>query len=300
MDEACANYLCGAPTNNSILPGIGNYCDMSLLNSLPASASLNEDLYAKYANSLCISSAWWSLRNNQYFGQVEPGKNAVDTLLVKGLNVVYNESQYNSSYRYIPRYFYNILMKRVDTDSEPWPLNAKQIAINDAYTSRGLHFYPKVESISSGNSSRNIFGLNEPVHVQISDCPQNTRINIYVIKHGDYNYTDGAPVSALSSFYASGFTPITTVSTDPSGNWSGLIWTTPSLAEDGVGDYDIIVDIGSHTAPDGIIHFVFSGANVMDGFDGRTASGFSVIDNGIDVVMVKQDFPKQQITISNN
>jgi len=70
--------------------------------------------------------------------------------------------------------------------------------------------------------------------------------------------------------------------------------TAPSSAADAVGDYDIIVDIGSPTTPDGFIHFAFSGANVMDGFDGRTKPGFSVIDNGIDVVMAVSAFSEPQ------
>jgi hypothetical protein len=143
-----------------------------------------------------------------------------------------------------------------------------------------------VESISGGQKGKNIFGLNEPVHVKVSDCPQNTRINIYVVKHDEYTYSDGATISTLSNYFPIGFTPHTTAITDPNGEWSGLIWNIPASGAEG--DYDIIVDIGSPTSPDGVIHYAFSGANVMDGFDGRLQPGFSVLDDGIDIVVATQ------------
>jgi hypothetical protein len=247
--------------------------------------TLNEEFYSSYFNRFPISSAWWSLRNNPVFGLPDPVTNvkAFDNLLVY---VLKNRVASNDSTRYKPRYFYNLLMKEIATDTHSWGLNDRQLAIKDAYNARGLHFYPKVESISGGQKGKNIFGLNEPVHVKVSDCPQNTRINIYVVKHGDYTYTDGATISTLSNYFPIGFTPHTTAITDPNGEWSGLIWNIP--ASGAVGDYDIIVDIGSPTSPDGVIHYAFSGANVMDGFDGRLQPGFTVLDDGIDVVVATQ------------
>jgi len=130
---------------------------------------------------------------------------------------------------------------------------------------------------------------NEPVLVKVSNCPQNTRINVYIVKHGEYTIADGDTVASLAAHYASGFTPVVTATTDPSGEWTSPtpIWTTPGVADNAVGDYDIIVDIGSPTTPDGRIHYAFSGANVMDGFDGRINAGFTIVDKGIDVVMAQ-------------
>jgi hypothetical protein len=118
------------------------------------------------------------------------------------------------------------------------------------------------------------------VHVRISNCPQNTAANIYIVKHNDYNYTDGAAVSTLSSHYPLGFNQPHPIETDSQGEWSGHLWTT---AEEG--EFDIIVDLGSPSTPDGLIRFSFSGANVMDGFDGRYEPGFRVTNNNIDLVV---------------
>ncbi len=50
-----------------------------------------------------------------------------------------------------------------------------------------------------------------------------------------------------------------------------------------------IID-GSPNTPDGIIHYTFSGANVMDGFDGRTKPGFIVTDNDASIARLRDDF----------
>jgi hypothetical protein len=296
MDEALAIYLqCAALGNPDCF--YGDTDEMSSIDCVTVEDVrqhyhqdhlphwVNETFYSVNGVSYAIASALWN------------AKSYVPDLNNKIGDVVFEIGQqalYNIDFRSKPRYFFNLLMQREADPGQTTGLNDKQIAIIDAYNSRGLHFYPKVESISSGNIARNYFGLNEPVHVKISDCPQNTRVNIYVIKHGDYTYTDGALVTGLSSFYANGFSPITNVTTGPTGEWSGLIWTTPSSAADAVGNYDIIVNIGSPNTPDDYIHFAFSGANVMDGFDGRTKPGLSVIDNGIDVVMAVSAFSEPQ------
>jgi len=262
MDEAFAEYWLTQGIGSTLRNWDGNSYDIylySVYNVLtsnmfnPQHLPLNEHFYSWYHNRMPIASAWENIRIrlvNQNFNQI----------LCDALN---NVDVINPD-RHKPRYFFNRLMENANTPT-------KEI-IAQAYAENDLFLYPKVESISSANTARNIFGLNEPVHVKISDCPQNTRVNIYVIKHGDYTYTDGALVTGLSSFYANGFSPITNVTTDPSGEWSGYIWTTPSSAADAVGDYDIIVNIGSPNTPDDYIHFAFSGANVMDGFDGTAIS----------------------------
>ena len=249
------------------------------------STTINEDLYARYHMRFPLASAWWSLRNRTHFPDLNDNNfNAVDTLLVGALGIVKRDLDDNASYRYKPRYFYNILMKRVDDDVSPYPLNPKQVAIKEAYESRGFHFYPKVESYSLAQKPRNSFSAGNQVHVNITEAPQNTPFKVYVIRHGDYTYTNGASVSTLNDHLASEFTPIEE-GTDADGRWSGLIWTIPTITENAIGDYDIIVDFGSPEGSDGLIHYAFNAADVMDGFDGLFGPGFTVYDNGIDVVL---------------
>jgi len=124
--------------------------------------------------------------------------------------------------------------------------------------------------------------------VSITQAPQNTPFRVYVIKHESYTYSNAAPVSELANHYASGFSPLD-ASTDQSGQWDGLIWTIPTADENAYGDYDIIVDFGSPTAPDGQIRFAFTAADVMDGFDGLGGPGFTVYDDGKDLVLLGSD-----------
>ncbi|MCB5267359.1 MAG: hypothetical protein LHW46_04520, partial [Candidatus Cloacimonetes bacterium] len=114
------------------------------------------------------------------FPDGDQGVNGVDTLLIAGLGIVGRDILDNAAYRYKPRYFYNILMDRVDDVSAPYSLNPKQIAINEAYESRGFHFTPQVESFSEGNRSRNVFSPGDQVHVKITKAPQNTAFTVYV------------------------------------------------------------------------------------------------------------------------
>ncbi|MDD4308847.1 MAG: hypothetical protein PHO32_00545, partial [Candidatus Cloacimonetes bacterium] len=286
MDEAFAEYWLSIGIN-STTHNYGQPVDIQNVDvgvvytsynnySLP----LNEAFYSWYSNRYPIASAWWSLRNNSIFGSdPRPGVKAFDDILVKTLR---QDVDPNYAQRYKPRYFYNLLMQRTADLLQPDVLNNKQKAINNAYNSRGLKFYPTVESYSGGNKGRNVYNMNDSVYVEISNCPQNTRINIYVIKHGNYTYTDGAPVSALNDHLANGFTQAIIATTNADGEWSS---PTPIWIATEEGEYDIIVDIGSPGTPDGIIHFAFSGANVMDGIDGRTEAGFTVIENGIDVAV---------------
>ncbi len=288
MDEAFAKYLSGAPTGNSILPGIGNNWDMALLYSMGAAPTLNEEQYAKYVHGVFLASAWWSLRGNSLFPP-DVLKNGVDTLLVGGLGIVREEINQAASYRYKPRYFYNILMSRVGDNNNSMSMNEKQIAIDKAYSDRGFHFTPKVESYSNAQRSRNVFSPGDEVYVNISNAPQNTYFRAYVIRHDSYTYTDGAPVSTLTSHLASDFFPMMG-RTDANGTWNGYLWTIPIIIDTvGVanieGAYDIIVDFGSPNTPDGHIHFAYNGANVRDGFDGLTEPGFKVYDDKIDLVV---------------
>jgi len=280
MDEAFASYLCGSPTDDSYLPDLLIEFNMAFENSISDSLSLTEDQYTYYSKGRYLASAWWSLRSDPEYSPT-----AVDNLLIAGLGIVRRDIEDNTAYRYKPRYFYNILMDLVDDGSSLFSLNPKQQAINKAYESRGFYFTPKVESYSEANRSRNVFSPGDQVHAKITKAPQNTAFTVYVIRHGVFTYLDGANVSSLAPYYATDFTPITGNRTDAGGNWDGLVWTIPTEAGNVDGGYDIIVDFGSPEAPDNQIHFTYTAANVMDGFDGLHEPGFSVVDDRIDVVV---------------
>jgi len=55
-------------------------------------------------------------------------------------------------------------------DTVNWELCANQIAINNAYSSRGLHFYPVVKSLKAPQDEHetNIFALGDNVYVSIT------------------------------------------------------------------------------------------------------------------------------------
>ncbi|MCK9333759.1 MAG: T9SS type A sorting domain-containing protein [Candidatus Cloacimonetes bacterium] len=250
--------------------------------------SINEEGYSNYLSGLFLASAWWGLRGNSLFPDGNQGVSGVDNLLIAGLGIVKTGivEGTNNAYRYKPRYFYNILMSSVGGGLTPFSLNPKQIAINKAYESRGFHFTPQVESFSEGNRSRNVFSPGDQVHVKITKAPQNTAFTVYVIRHDDYTYVDGANTSTLTSCLADDFAPITGNSTDASGDWNSLVWTLPTEAGNVDGGYDIIVDFGSPQAPDNQIHYTYTAANVMDGIDGLTEPGFKVRPaNNIDLVL---------------
>ncbi|MDD2332516.1 MAG: hypothetical protein PHI68_07690, partial [Candidatus Cloacimonetes bacterium] len=284
MDEAFAEYWVGRGlfTNSFIRNYSGNPIAIDLLDVYDIHSSqtynnqglpLNEDFYSWYYCGMPITTVWDNIRSLHI--------NSFDSELLSALLHVEN----NLQYIYKPRYFYNILMNQVDDDFNPYPLNPKQDAIMKAYTSRGFHFYPKVESQSAAQKSRSSFSPGDQVYVNITQAPQNTPFKVYVIRHGDYTYINGAQVSTLTNHLAGGFTPVEE-RTNSDGNWAGAVWTISTTAENVVGDYDIIVDFGDHIAPDNLIHFAFTNADVMDGFDGLTQPGFTVLaPPAIDIVL---------------
>ena len=283
MDEAFANYLCGAPSDNRILPGIGNYCDMSLLNEIHTSTSLNEEQYAKYINNISLASAWWSLRNNTNFPP-DDQINGFDTLLVGGLDKVKLDINQNASYRHKPRYFYNILMSNVDTDESSWPLNNKQLAINKAYNDRGFHFYPTVESIAGSSTpiAQSFYNPGDSVYVHIKDCPQNTKVGIRVVPDVDtYTQIGAGGIAIPSAVSIGGNSVFREVKTNENGEWKGSIYLSNQLSP---GEYDIIVDVGSPTTPDNRLNLVFAKDNIIDAVDGLNGAGFTVTNLGDAVV----------------
>jgi len=60
-------------------------------------------------------------------------------MVVRNLRVI---ETYNFLDLRKPRYFFNQLMRDQAEDTVNWELCANQKAINNAYSSRGLHFYP--------------------------------------------------------------------------------------------------------------------------------------------------------------
>ncbi len=294
MDEAFSSYFPCVYRNNSIYRS--EYYTKDLQNSLLTVSNVesssypllpvNEELYGYYHMRFPLASAWWALRGNSLFPNGDQGVSGVDTLLVNSMVQVGENIPQNNAYRYKPRYFYNILMGRVDDGSAPYSLNPKQKAIKESYESRGFHFEPKVESYSVAGKSRNVYSPGDQVHAKITMAPQNTDFSVYVIRHDDYTYVDGADVATLAPHYAADFTPITGNSTDAGGKWDGLIWTIPTEAGNVDGGYDIIVDFGSPQAPDNQIHFTYTAANVRDGIDGLDEPGFKVkTPTSIDIVL---------------
>jgi hypothetical protein len=284
MDEAFAEYWLSVGINSTLhnygIPNDITNHDVLSIHQLfnYESLDLNEGFYSWYENRYPLASAWWSLRGNQYF-PADGQKNGVDTLLVKSLVRVSTEIPQNNAYRYKPRYFYNILMRRVGDVSSPWPLNKTQLAIDEAYSTRGFHFTPRVISAGSNNPNKekNKFRIGDPVHVKITNCPQNTPLTVYIVE--DQDYTDGMNISSLSILYSRS---LSAVDIGDDGSWTGELCNSDSL---GGGEYDILVDIGNN----GVLHFAYSGANIRDGFDGLTGHGFTVFDDRIEVVT--RDFP---------
>ncbi|MDD2231207.1 MAG: hypothetical protein PHY48_17630 [Candidatus Cloacimonetes bacterium] len=258
MDEAFAVYLpCAAIGSPYCIYGVPIYPQqINVLNHISSVVTLTqgECAYEHYDARFTIASAWWELRNRM-------GETLFEQKLIQGLTTQVFTDDF---LRYRPRYFYNILMRNSTPDD--------QQLIIEAYTRRGLHFMPKVESQSAAQKSRNSFSPGDQVYVNITQAPQNTPFKVYVIRHGDYTYINGAQVSTLTNHLAGGFIPVED-STDPDGNWAGAVWTIPTTVETALGDYDIIVDFGDHIAPDNLIHFAFTNADVMDGFDGLTQPG---------------------------
>jgi len=290
MDESFAHYLpctvCDSP--NAIMgltSGQAQYENISSITSFMVKDffwpiwTLDEEMYSFRYFDYALASAWWSLRNNRYFPNDAQNRNGVDTLLVAGLEEVRVETidHSNDAYRYKPRYFYNILMSRVDDDSSPWPLNDKQSAIDEAYRTRGFHFTPKVISAGVSNppegKEKNNFRIGDPIYVEVTNCPQNTPLTIYIVE--DQDYTDGMSIGALSILCSQ---IVTAAEIGADGKWSGVLCNSDTL---GVGDYDILVDIGNN----GVLHFAYLGANIRDGFDGLDGKGFTVYDDQIEVVL---------------
>ncbi|MDY0127465.1 MAG: T9SS type A sorting domain-containing protein [Candidatus Cloacimonadaceae bacterium] len=279
MDEAFAEYWLGRGlvTNSHIRNYNGNSIAIDLLDIYDIHSSaiynnlsltLNEDFYSWYYCGMPIAAVWEDIRTSLWFDDF-------DIKLLGALTSITVNDQDLSK----PRYFYNVLMRT----STP---NAQMI-IDKAYSGRGFHFTPQVESYSEADRSRNVFSPGDQVHAKITKAPQNTPFDVYVIRHDDYTYVDGANVSTLTPHLASGFSnPITGNRTDNEGKWSGLIWTIPTELENVDGGYDIIVNFGSPEAPDNRIHFTYTAANVMDGFDGLHVPGFTVTTpTTIDIVL---------------
>ncbi|MDD3663236.1 MAG: T9SS type A sorting domain-containing protein, partial [Candidatus Pacebacteria bacterium] len=279
MDEAFAEYRLGRGlvTNSHIRNYNGNSIAIDLLDIYDIHSSaiynnlsltLNEDFYSWYYCGMPIAAVWEDIRTSLWFDDF-------DIKLLGALTSITVNDQDLSK----PRYFYNVLMRT----STP---NAQMI-IDKAYSGRGFHFTPQVESYSEADRSRNVFSPGDQVHAKITKAPQNTPFDVYVIRHDDYTYVDGANVSTLTPHLASGFSnPITGNRTDNEGKWSGLIWTIPTELENVDGGYDIIVNFGSPEAPDNRIHFTYTAANVMDGFDGLHVPGFTVTTpTTIDIVL---------------
>jgi hypothetical protein len=276
MDEAGATYFGGAPTSTFIVPNYNTYFNLNNLHTIPSSSTLTEESYSLKLSYIPLASAWWSLRGNRYFPPDTQGINGVDTLLVNSLEKVGENISQNNSYRYKPRYFYNILMSRVDTDGISWPLNDKQLAINEAYNDRGFHFYPTVQSVAHSNNAsapiKETYNVLDSVYVRIENCPQNTYVKVLIVPHQIFNNVGSSGMTIPSACEVNGNPVSKLVKTSITGTWAGDIPFSNQLPP---GDYDIIVDVGSPTAPDNRLNLVFDKDNIIDAVDGLEVPGFT-------------------------
>lgn len=293
MSESFANYLsCSTvPTAIMILPSGANYIATSLQNNLHISAwnlgMINEDAYNRYMYGFNLASAWWGLRSNNTDFPSDGQKDGVDTLLVAALEVVRTGivEHTNDTYRYKPRYFYNILMSRVEDDNIPWSLNNKQVAINNAYNSRGFHFYPEVMSVASADTLnhgvRETYNVLDSIYVHVKNCPQNTKVRVFVVQDRSYETVGTNGISIPPAYVVDGNPVSIEKTTNDKGEWTGSIPFSNMLPQ---GDYDIIVDVGGPSAPDNMLHLVFAKDNIIDGVDGLSGEGFTKIGFGDMVV----------------
>lgn len=269
MDESFSMYYPCAYRDNATFRRPNNSVDLSAINSIypiynavvvtKPTIDLNEEFYSYYWCGESVASIWWEIRNrlgNTYFNQF-----LVDALI--------NDVSPTEPLRYKPRYFYNILMRN--------STSSNQLIIDKAYSDRGLHFTPQVISAGVSNplddKDKNMFRIGDPVHVKVSNCPQNTPLTVYIVE--DQDYTDGMNISALNNVVCQ-IGP--GVQSDSTGVWYS---STPVMTASDVGDYDILVDIGNN----GVLHYAYSGANVRDGFDGLDGSGFTVFDDRIEIAI---------------
>jgi len=300
MDEGLANYFCGSPTNNDRITSFGGHKTLSTCYIAHNYGNpINEEIYSYYIQGIPLASAWWGLRGNQYF-PADGQKNGVDTLLVHSLNQVKDELPVNNTYRYKPRYFYNILMSRVDNNSTSWPLNDKQVAIDSVYSVRGFHFYTKVQSVASASVqnplARESFNVLDSVYVHISNYPQNTYGHVFVVEDRDYLNVGSGGIAIPAPFEVNG-NPVSRIfKTDGDGKWAGGIPFSKLLPQ---GNYDIIVNnMVNPTTPDNILHLAFKNDNIIDGVDGLTGPGFSKTGTGdivvaLDLSSSMQDYGDQ-------
>ncbi|HQM17507.1 MAG TPA: vWA domain-containing protein [Candidatus Cloacimonas sp.] len=226
-------------------------------NYTPPNTTLDESFYSYYGCREPIGSAWWEIRNRL-------GDNYFNHFLV---NTLIDNVSPTDSLRYKPRYFYNALMR----NSTP----SNQLVIDKAYSDRGLYFTPQVISAGVSNPpdgrDKNMFRIGDPVHVKVTNCPQNTPLTVYIVE--DQDYSDGMNISALNAIICQ-----VSGTSDNDGVWYS---SSPVMTASAVGDYDILVDIGNN----GMLHFAYIRANVRDGFDGLNGPGFTIYDDGIDVVL---------------
>ncbi|HOH98713.1 MAG TPA: T9SS type A sorting domain-containing protein [Candidatus Cloacimonadota bacterium] len=269
MDEAFAEYWLGRGlvTNSHIRNYNGNSIAIDLLDIYDIHSSadynnlsltLNEDFYSWYYCGMPIAAVWEDIRTRLWF----------DDFDIKLLGALTSITVYDQDLSK-PRYFYNVLMRT----STP---NAQMI-IDKAYSDRGFHFTPRVISAGSNNPNKekNKFRIGDPVHVKITNCPQNTPLTVYIVE--DQDYTDGMNISSLSILYSRS---LSAVDIGDDGSWTGELCNSDSL---GGGEYDILVDIGNN----GVLHFAYNDANIRDGFDGLTGHGFTVYDDRIEVVLAQ-------------
>jgi hypothetical protein len=118
----------------------------------------------------------------------------------------------------------------------------------------------------------------DSVYVHISNYPQNTYIQVFVVEDRDYlNVGDGG-IAIPAPFEVNG-NPVSGIfKTNDNGKWAGGIPFSKQLPP---GEYDIIVNnMVNPTTPDNVLHLAFKNDNIIDGVDGLDGPGFTKTGTG--------------------
>ncbi|HOV15959.1 MAG TPA: hypothetical protein PLF50_00415 [Candidatus Cloacimonadota bacterium] len=151
MDEACAEYLPCISNMDSLIynpndDGVAYSSDLLAdgntmwhIHGLyhPDLVGYCENDYSLYKARRTIAAAWYELQN------ILPSRKILLTLQQLTTNAI------GSQKRYVPRTFFNLLMRDANTDPSYKTLNANQMTIIDKYNSRKLFFSPKVEVLDA-------------------------------------------------------------------------------------------------------------------------------------------------------
>lgn len=242
--------------------------------------TIKESDWSRYCVGFSLAGVWWSLRSITPLGF---------DITWSLWNITGSPEFRDNSDRQAPRTIFNRLMLEVNSNA-PYPPDANQQIVINAYKSTGFYFYPRVFTCNrngreqdnfkyNNNSSFNTDINKEKLFIKVVDCPPNTPIKIYIIKRPlptqqnptDYhNYSDGMAISSLQDYIVDSLMVTTNISgqwTNANGNINdGLVF---NINNNGKAYFDIIVDV-NWSNPDsdnsGKLRYKYSG--IQDGIKG--------------------------------